>query len=64
VSILLGFLLLIILTFMAVKLDYFALNAANPRDYLIWDDPRAKAWDKKIVAEEYILTNSGSEGSQ
>jgi hypothetical protein len=31
---------------------------------LIWDDPRAKAWDMKIIAEEYILTNAGSEGSQ
>lgn len=64
VSILLGFLLLIIFTFIAVKLDYFALNPASQREYLIWDDPRAKAWDKKLVAEEYILTSAGSEGSQ
>jgi hypothetical protein len=63
VSILIGLIVLVILTFLAVTLDYFALNPANSREYLIWSDPKAYAWDKKIVAEEYILTNSGGEGS-
>jgi len=55
---------LVVITFLAVQLDYFALNEANSREYLVWDDPRAKAWDMKIIAEEYILTNAGAEGSQ
>ena len=64
VSILLSMIFLVVITFLAVQLDYFALNEANSREYLIWDDPRAKAWDMKIIAEEYILTNAGAEGSQ
>jgi hypothetical protein len=64
VSILITMIFLVIITFVSVQLDYFALNEPNSREYLIWDDPRAKAWDMKIIAEEFILTNAGAEGSQ
>jgi len=60
---LLGFLILIIFSVLAVQLKYFDLNPASQREYLVWDDPRTVAWDKKLVAEEYILTSAGSEGS-
>ena len=63
VSILISMIFLVVITFISVQLDYFALNEPNSREYLIWDDPRAKAWDMKIIAEEFILTNAGAEGS-
>jgi hypothetical protein len=62
-SIGIGMLTLFVLTGVAVMLDYFALTPANTREYLIFSDPRTYAWDMKILAEEFILTNAGSEGA-
>lgn len=53
---------LLILTFGANALGYFELTPQNNREYLIWSDERAMAFDKLIVAEEYLLANSGGDG--
>jgi len=50
------------LTALAQALGYFELTAQNNREYLIWTDDRAISWDKQIVAEEFLLANSGGEG--
>ena len=56
--------ILFLLTFISFQLGYFDLNDPSTREYLIWDDERCVAWDKLVVAEEYLLENSGGDGNQ
>ena len=54
------FIVLFLLTFGAVKLDYFAMNTQGSRDFLIWNDPIVVATDKLSLAKEYLDKNDGS----
>lgn len=56
--------ILFILTFCASALGYFDLTPQNNREYLIWSDERAMAWDKLTVAEEFLLANAAGDGDQ
>ena len=41
-----GGLILILLTFLTVQLEYLNLDPTNDRDFLIWDDPIVESFDK------------------
>ena len=56
--------LLFALTGAAYQLGYFELTPQNDREFLIWTDPRAVAWDKLLVAEKELLATSAGEGDQ
>jgi len=56
-----GYLFLFIMGALAAGLEYFELNENTQRDFLIWDNERTEAWDRMVVAEEFILDGGGGD---
>mmetsp|Transcript_41137 Transcript_41137/g.62539 ORF Transcript_41137/g.62539 Transcript_41137/m.62539 type:complete len:156 (+) Transcript_41137:788-1255(+) len=56
-----GYLFLIAMGVLAFGLEYFKLEEATQRDFLIWDNERTEAWDRMVVAEEFILDGGGGD---
>ena len=55
-----GYLILIAATVVAVVNDYFALTPQNNRDFLIWDDERVIPWDMQQAGRNAILAAQSS----
>uniref|UniRef100_A0A7S3CP63 SSD domain-containing protein n=1 Tax=Strombidium rassoulzadegani TaxID=1082188 RepID=A0A7S3CP63_9SPIT len=59
---LVGYLVLIIITFISISQNYFEIAGGSPRnrDYLLWNDPIVIESNKYILAKEWVANRTGS----
>ena len=57
-TICIGYILLIVLTYISIKQDYFGISDTSARDYLIWTDPMTVDLDMFNVGSDYFETTS------
>lgn len=55
-----GFIILFVIAYVANDLGYFEMNEQGNRDFLIWSDPAVIDWDKRILGREYIEKYDGA----
>ena len=55
-----GYAVLIFLTYLSVTLEYFEISDTEPRDFLIWRDPKTVDLDMFNIANEYMEEKIGS----
>lgn len=54
-----GYIVLIILTYISIKEDYFTISDQSARDYWIWTDPMTVDLDMFNVGSDYFETATG-----
>ena len=59
-----GYILLIILTYMSIANNYFSISDATNRDYLIWTNPMTVDLDMFNVGTDYFETASGRQNKK
>ena len=45
----------------SAQAGYFQLSTSKNREYLIWDHPMTEAWDKIVLAEDYLKAGGSKE---
>lgn len=54
-----GYIVLIIITYISISQDYFSISNESARDYLIWTNPMTVDLDMFNVGTDYFETSSG-----
>ena len=49
-----GYVIMIYLTYLCLEMDYLQLINQGDRDFLIWDDPSVRNWDLRDLANQYL----------